>query len=164
MDSMVWKPWKCWETDFFLFDRVKKPLRGTRFNSRKEVMEKLCIYIYRVSHLAFGISTTGILSLKGVITFMTYQKFSFLFDIYEMGHYTLEQNWEILKTYFQSGESSTQTVRNLRGKEMPSTQFVDQFVKRIRQTGSLLNKATRSRARSVRSTENIATVAQSMLE
>ncbi|KYQ49771.1 hypothetical protein ALC60_11153 [Trachymyrmex zeteki] len=26
--------------DFFLFDRVKKPLRGTRFNSRKEVMEK----------------------------------------------------------------------------------------------------------------------------
>ncbi|KYM80299.1 hypothetical protein ALC53_09393 [Atta colombica] len=27
-----------------------------------------------------------------------------------MGRYTLEQNWEILKTYFQS-ESSTQTVR-----------------------------------------------------
>jgi len=57
-----------------------------------------------------------ILSLKGVITFMTYQKFSFLFDIYEMDRYTLEQNWEILKTYFQSGKSSTQTVRNLRGK------------------------------------------------
>jgi len=71
---------------------------------------------------------------------MTYQKFSFLFDIYEIGRYTLEQNWEILKTYFQSGESSTQIVRNLRGKfgrkEMPSMQFVDQFVKRIRQTGS----------------------------
>jgi len=44
---------------------------------------------------------------------MTYQKFSFLFDIYEMSRYTFEQNWEILKTYFQSGESSTQTVRNL---------------------------------------------------
>jgi len=73
-----------------------------------------------------------------------------------------------LKTYFQSGKSSTQTVRNLRGKfdrkEMTSTQFVDQFVKRIRQTGSLLDKATRSRARSVRSTENIATVVQSVLE
>jgi len=86
---------------------------------------------------------------------MTYQKFSFLFDIYEMGRYTLEQNWEILKTYFQV-ESSIQTVRNLRGKfgrkEMPSTQFVDQFVKRIRQTESLLDKATRSRARPVRST------------
>jgi len=67
---------------------------------------------------------------------MTYQKFSFLFDIYEMGCYMLEQNWEILKTYFQSGESSTQTVKNLCGKfgrkEMPSTQFVAQFVKRIR--------------------------------
>ena len=36
-----------------------------------------------------------------------------------------------------------------------STQFVDQFVKRIRQTGSLLDKATRSRARPVRSIENI---------
>ena len=35
---------------------------------------------------------------------MTYQKFSFLFDIYEMSRYTLEQNWEILKTYFQSSE------------------------------------------------------------
>jgi len=76
----------------------------------------------------------------------------------------LEQNWEILKTYFQSGESSTQTVRNLRGKfgrkEMPSMQFV----KRIRQTGSLLDKASRSRARLVRSTENIAAVAQSVIE
>jgi len=75
----------------------------------------------------------------------------------------LEQNWEILKTYFQSGESSTQTVRNLRGKfgrkEMPSM-----FVKRIRQTGSLLDKASRSRARLVRSTENIAAVAQSVIE
>jgi len=73
-----------------------------------------------------------------------------------------------LKIYFQSGESSTQTERNLRGKfgrkEMPSTQFVDQFVKRIRQIESLLNKATRSRARPVRSTENIAAVAQSVLE
>jgi len=85
-----------------------------------------------------------------------------------MGRYTLEQNWEILKTYFQSGESSTQTIRNLRGKfgrkEIPSTQFVDQFVKRVQQTGSLLDKATRSRARPVRSTENIVAVAQSVLE
>jgi len=85
-----------------------------------------------------------------------------------MGRYTFEQNWEILKTFFQSGESSIQTVRNLCGKfgrkKMLSTQFVDQFVKRIRQTGSLLDKATCSRARPVRSTENIAAVAQSVLE
>jgi len=49
-----------------------------------------------------------------------------------MGRYTLKQNWEILKTYFQSGESSTQTVKNLRGKfdrkEMPSTQFVKRSI------------------------------------
>jgi len=60
------------------------------------------------------------------------------------------------------------TVRNLRGKfgrkEILLTQFVDQFVKRIRQTGSLLDKVTRSRARPVRSTENIAAIAQSALE
>jgi len=37
-------------------------------------------------------------------------------------------------------------------------------MKRIRQTGSLLDKATRSRARPVRSTENIAAVAQNVLE
>jgi len=37
-------------------------------------------------------------------------------------------------------------------------------MKRIRQTGSLLDKATRSRARPVRSTENIAAIAQSVFE
>ena len=47
-----------------------------------------------------------ILSLKGVITFMMYQKFNFLFDIYEIDRYTLVQNWEILKIYFQNGEFS----------------------------------------------------------
>ena len=48
---------------------------------------------------------------------------------------------------------------------MPSTQFMDQFVKRIRQTGSLLDKATRSCASPVR-TETIAAIAiaQSVLE
>ena len=33
-----------------------------------------------------------------------------------MGRYSLEENWEILKTFFQSDESSTQTVRNLAKK------------------------------------------------
>ena len=46
-----------------------------------------------------------------------------------MGRFTLEQNCEILKTYFQSGDSSTETERNLRKKfvkkEVPSSQFVD---------------------------------------
>ena len=37
-------------------------------------------------------------------------------------------------------------------------------MKRIQQTGSLLDKATRSCARPVRSTENIVVIAQSMLE
>ena len=91
-----------------------------------------------------------------------------MFKIYEMGRFSLEQSWEILKTYFQSGESSTQTVRNLRKKfnkkDVPKTQFVDQFVKRVRETGSLLDKTTRVRTRPVRSTENIAAVGQSVRE
>lgn len=56
-----------------------------------------------------------------------------MFDVYEMGHFSLEQSQEILKTYFQSGESSTQTVeiyeKKIDKKDVPKTQFFDQFVK-----------------------------------
>ena len=91
-----------------------------------------------------------------------------MFEIFEMGRFTLELNWKILKTYYQSGESSTQTVRNLRKKfgkkEVSSSQFVDQFVKLVRETGSLLEKTARLRSRPVRLAKNIAVVAQSVLE
>ena len=91
-----------------------------------------------------------------------------MFDIYEMGRFTLEQNKEMLKTYFQSGESSTQTVRSnekkFGKKEVLSSQFVVQFVKRVRETESLLDKITRSRSRTMHLAENIAAVAQSVLE
>jgi len=39
---------------------------------------------------------------------------------------------------------------------------VDSFVKRVRETGSLMDKTTRLRARPVRSVENIAAVAESV--
>ena len=91
-----------------------------------------------------------------------------MFEIYEMGRFTLEQNSKILKTYFQSRESSTQTVRNVRRKfgkkEVPSSQFVNQFVKRVREPESLSDKTTCSRSRSVRSAENFVAVVQSVLE
>ena len=83
-----------------------------------------------------------------------------------MVKFTLEESWEILKTYFQNGESSTETARKMRAKfgknKAPSRQFVDKFVKRVRESGSLMDKATRSRARPVRSIENIAAVAESV--
>ena len=63
-----------------------------------------------------------------------------------------------MKTYFESGASFTQTVRNLRKK------FLDQFVKRVSEIGSLFDERTRLRSRPVRSAENIAVVAQSVLE
>jgi len=83
-----------------------------------------------------------------------------------MVKFTLEENWEILKTFFQSGESSTETGRKLRSKlgknKAPSRQFVDSFVKREPETGSLMDKTTRLRARPVRSVENTAAVAESV--
>ena len=63
-----------------------------------------------MGHLAFGISTTGYFEFERRNNIYDVSE-SFLFDIYEMGRYTLEQNWEILKTYFQSGESSIQTKK-----------------------------------------------------
>jgi len=39
--------------DFFLFDRVKKLLRGTRFNSRKEVMEKSKMALMAIPTIEF---------------------------------------------------------------------------------------------------------------
>lgn len=84
-----------------------------------------------------------------------------------MGRYSLEQSWEILKTYFQSGESPTQTVRNLKKKldkkDVPSEAFLRQFVNRVRKTGSLVDK-TRKRPFPARSTENIAAVSDSVHE
>jgi len=39
--------------DFFLFDRVKKSLWGTRFNSRKEVMEKSKMALMAIPTIEF---------------------------------------------------------------------------------------------------------------
>jgi len=107
-----------------------------------------------------------ILTLTFRMTLSMCQIFSKRFAVYEMVKFTLEENWEILKTFFQSGESSTETARKLRSKfgknKAPSRQFVDSFVKRVRETGSLTDKTTHLRARSVRSVENIAAVAESV--
>jgi len=39
--------------DFFLFNRIKKPLRGTHFNSRKEIMEKSKTALMTISTIKF---------------------------------------------------------------------------------------------------------------
>lgn len=61
-----------------------------------------------------------------------------------------EANWQILKTIFQSPETSSQTVRNLQNKidrsKVPSAQIVNQIVKVVRQTEYFLYKKTRVRA------------------
>ena len=49
-------------------------------------------------------------------------------------------------------------------QKVPSVQFVQQFVKRVRETGSLVDKPKRKRLFPARSSENIATVAESVTE
>jgi len=44
------------------------------------------------------------------------QIFSRRLAAYEMVKFTLEKNWEIMKIFFQKGESSTETARKLQSK------------------------------------------------
>jgi len=66
--------------------------------------------------------------------FTTYQKFSFLFDIYEMGRYTLEKNWKILKTYLRSQELniSRTSLRRILHKELGMKPYKVQLVQELK--------------------------------
>lgn len=83
-----------------------------------------------------------------------------------MDRFTLEQRWEILQSYFQSGCCVAETVRilkrNFGRNNAPTAAGVRKFVKKVRETGLLIDNRTYSRVRPVRSTENIAAVAESV--
>lgn len=80
--------------------------------------------------------------------------------------YSLEESWEMLKTFFKSKKSSTHTVKTwkkeIRKGNVPKTLFMDDFVKRVRKTGLLMAKTTWERSRLVCSTENSAAEAKSV--
>lgn len=80
-------------------------------------------------NLIFEFELLAILILKGKMIFVSWYKYSFMFGIYEMTCFTLEQSWEILTTYLQNGgvfyskwQENYET--NSMGKEIPSTWFV----------------------------------------
>lgn len=87
-----------------------------------------------------------------------------------MDRFTLEQRWEILKNagknYFQSECCVTETVRKLKRNfgrhEAPTAAGVRKFVKKVRETGMLIDNRSYPRVRPVRSVENIAAVAESV--
>ncbi|KAJ8957917.1 hypothetical protein NQ318_001914 [Aromia moschata] len=85
-----------------------------------------------------------------------------------MERFTHEQRWEILKNYFQSECCVAETVRKLRTifgrNEAPSEPGVRQFLRKVRETGMLMDNRSHPRARPVRTAERIAAVAQSVCE
>ena len=79
--------------------------------------------------------------------------------------YTLEQRWEILRHYF---ENHAKCVRKLRmdfgRREAPSAPYVCYLVKKVKETGILMDKPKRVKRKTVRTPENIAAVAGSVCE
>lgn len=85
-----------------------------------------------------------------------------------MSRFTLEERWEILRIYFQSDCCVADTVRNLSSvippDKVPSAPGVRKFIKKVRETGMLIDNKHYPRARSMRTDEIIAAVIQSVRE
>lgn len=100
------------------------------------------------------------------MSFFLSQKFSFIFVVDEMSRLTLEQKWEMLEIYFHNKDNWAEIARKCRtkfgAKSALTGNGIKKFVHKVRETGFLVDKPTRSRIRPVRSTENIAAVAESV--
>ena len=83
-----------------------------------------------------------------------------------MDVYTLEQSWEILRHYFENHGNVAECVRNLRTdferREAPSTPYARYLLKKVKETGILIDKPKREKAKRVCTPENIAAVAESV--
>ena len=82
--------------------------------------------------------------------------------------YTLEQRWEILRHYFENHVNLAECVRKLLTdsvrREAPSAPYVQYLVKKVNETGILIDKPKRENPKIVRTAENIAAVAESVCE
>ena len=82
--------------------------------------------------------------------------------------YTLEQRWEILRYYFENNDNVAECVRELRTdfgrREAPSAPYFRYLVKKVKETVILIDKAKCEKSKTVRTTENIAAVAESVYE
>ena len=82
--------------------------------------------------------------------------------------YTLEQRWEILRHYFENHGNVEECGRKLRtvfGRlEAPSAPYVRYLVKKVKETGILIDKPKSEKPKTVRTPENIHAVAKSVRE
>ena len=82
--------------------------------------------------------------------------------------YTLEQRWEILRHYFENHGNVAECVRKLRTvfgrREAPSAPYVRYLVKKVKETGILIDKPKSEKPKTVRTPENIDAVAKSVRE
>ena len=82
--------------------------------------------------------------------------------------YMLEQRWEILRHYFENHGNLTECMRKLRTdferREAPSAPYVHYLVKKVKETGILIDILKREKPKTVRTPENISAVAESACE
>ena len=82
--------------------------------------------------------------------------------------YTLEQRWEILRHYFINHGNVGKCVRKLRTdfgrREAPSAPYVCYLVKKVKETGIVIDKPKPEKPKIVRTPENIAALAESVCE
>ena len=81
---------------------------------------------------------------------------------------TFEKRWEILRHYFENHGNVAENVRKLRTdfgrRKAPSTSHVHYLVKKVKETGILIDKPKRQQPKPARTPENIATVAENACE
>ena len=82
--------------------------------------------------------------------------------------YRLEQRWEILRHCFKNHGNVTESVRKLRmefgRREVLSAPYVRYLVKKVKETGILIDKPKREKPKTVRTLDHITAVAESVCE
>ena len=82
--------------------------------------------------------------------------------------YTREQRREILLHYFENHGNVAECVQKLYTgfgrREATSAPYIRYLVKKVKETGILINKPKREKPKTVCTTENIAAVAESVCE
>lgn len=85
-----------------------------------------------------------------------------------MDRYNIQQRVEIVKIYYKNSCSVRQTFRELRNiygrNDRPTERSIQRIIAKFEQSGSVADRAVPVRRRNVRSSENIAAVAESVAE
>ena len=80
----------------------------------------------------------------------------------------LEQRWEILRHYFENHGNVGECVRKLRTvfgrREAMSASYFRYLVKKVKETGIIIDKPKREKPKTVRTPENIAALTESVCE